>query len=105
MTQQKAVVSSAENKSSHYPWIYFHGEAETLLGFDIVCLEKGDLVEGTQAVTIRDFNNNAHDGVAVLYYEKRHGGFERLRGLITLVTDTDSLQYALKKYNEKSFIL
>lgn len=105
MTQEKAVVCSGENKS-HTPWVYFHGEAENLIGHDLVCVEKGSLNEGTQAVTIRDFNNNAHDGIAIMYYSKNHdAGIPKLKGLIVLTSDIDSLQYALKQYNNTPSML
>lgn len=80
----ETTVSSGENKSN-FPWVYFHGEAETLMGCDLVAIDKGDLVEGIHEVTIRDLQWNALYGLSYLYNDNG-----RLRGYIVLADDMEA---------------
>lgn len=90
----KTTVSSAEHKQS-IPWIYFHGEAETMMGFDLVACDQGVLDLGRNDVTIRDLENNTHEGISYLYNDSG-----RIRGYIVLRSDISAREdgeYILEK--------
>ena len=80
--------------------IYFHGNIETLAGYDIgICINAEQFI----------FNNNILTGI----YEAHLKGFDNrlrafiwtddnmFRGLVVDVTDTEALDYASECYKEK----
>lgn len=92
-----AVVSSAENKSSTYG-IYFHGIIEDEVGYDLVCVEKGSLIEGQQRVHVKLSNNLCMPADAYCFYDTRMG---QLKGYIVAPSDTSAVETAVSNMNDK----
>jgi len=100
MNMTKTTVSSAENKEC-FPWVYFHGKAEELLGCDLVAVDQGMLGHlGERDIIIRDNDFNAHEGVSYLYQDG-----VRLRGYITLADDIEAREAGQRLLDQKPSLI
>ena len=85
--------------------IYLHGQLEKMNQFDLVYIPKADMPqkEGEFGCEVVVFPTKQHIPAIMFYWTSNVGtGFTRDRGLIVLPEDTEAIEYAKKKFKERS---
>ena len=86
--------------------IYLHGKLEKMNQFDLVYIPKADMPqkEGEFGCEVVLYPTKQHIPAIMFYWTADIGGgaYRRDRGLIVLPDDTESIEYAKKKFKERS---
>lgn len=88
-------------------WIYFHGNIETKLGYDIVIINRDveieDIIERdcVPVKVIDSYTRNIYDAIG--FFWKSKDGLDR--GLIVEANDYESIKYAVEMKEKQSSIL
>lgn len=95
-------MSIDDNDPNHQQWsrVYLHGQLEDLNGFDLCYTFDQKPVDDTRKSVKVHIGNQHIDGTLFFWNAKGLSW-----GLVVANDDEEGFQYALKKYNERAFIL
>lgn len=93
-------ILSSGFRATHTPGLYFDGELQDMIEYDLVHLESGELQLGMSMVTVKCADGTTVEAVAYLYHGINVP--ESLRGYISLTTDGESNIRARNHMLEKS---
>jgi len=98
----------AEHKTVRsLPWVYAHGQAEKILKIDMVGVDKesmldlNTLAEGIYHCAVYNKATDMFEEGLIFFWYPPLGPIKS-KGLVVLLSDTDSILYALEKYKTKA---
>jgi hypothetical protein len=79
-------------------WVYFHGKAQDLNSYDLVFMQRDDVLKVEDGITpcVIVHDGKEHIGLAFIWTSEL-----RMRGLIVLSHDGHAVEFAQKAYQER----